>query len=135
MWHEIDSDACVCNEPGNSRLCRAGQGAGPRIARRRTCRGRRFRHRAASHRARFGRPGGLHCEHPAHVRRKKGWSLGTIQVSIELQEEGEVQRIERRIAFSSALPPTQRRRLAEISDKTPVTRMLKGGIAIRTILS
>jgi putative redox protein len=66
---------------------------------------------------------------------RKGWSLGTIQVSIELQEEGEVHRIERRIAFSSALPPAQRRRLAAISDKTPVTRMLNSGIAIRTILS
>jgi putative redox protein len=66
---------------------------------------------------------------------RKGWSLGTIQVSVELQEEGEVQRIERRIAFSIALPPTQHRRLAEISDKTPMTRMLKAGIAIRTILS
>jgi putative redox protein len=66
---------------------------------------------------------------------KKGWNLGTIEVSVALQHEGEVQRIDRRIAFSAPLLPEQRSRLAEISEKTPVTRILKSGITIQTILT
>jgi len=66
---------------------------------------------------------------------RKGWDLGSIQVSIALRDEGENQRIERHITFSAPLLPEQRSRLTEISEKTPVTKMLKNGIAIRTILS
>jgi putative redox protein len=66
---------------------------------------------------------------------KKGWNLGTMEVSVALQHEGELQRIDRRIAFSAPLLAEQRSRLAEISEKTPVTRILKAGIAIRTVLT
>ena len=66
---------------------------------------------------------------------KKGWSVGTIEVSLALQHEGDIQRIDRRIAFGAPLLPEQRSRLAEISEKTPVTRLLKAGIAIRTVLT
>lgn len=66
---------------------------------------------------------------------RKGWTLGTIQVSAALYREGEARRIERRIAFSAPLLPEQRDRLAEISEKTPVTKMLKAGVAIETTVS
>jgi putative redox protein len=65
---------------------------------------------------------------------RKGWDLGAIRVSVALREEGAVRRIDRRIAFGSPLLPEQRSRLAEISQKTPVTKLLKSGIAIETTL-
>jgi putative redox protein len=66
---------------------------------------------------------------------RKGWDLGTIDVAVALHDEHGVPRIERRIAFSLPLSPDQRNRLAEISEKTPVTKMLKNGLAIATSLS
>jgi putative redox protein len=65
---------------------------------------------------------------------RKGWKLGMIDVSVEVSGEGEARHIERRIGFSASLAPEQLSRLAEISEKTPVTRMLKTGIAIQTKL-
>lgn len=66
---------------------------------------------------------------------RKGWTLGTIRVSVTLREEGELRRIDRRIGFGAPLSPEQRNRLAEISEKTPVTKMLKAGVAIDTTLA
>ena len=64
---------------------------------------------------------------------RKGWNLGAIEVSVVLrEEEGAAPRIDRRIAFGAALDPEQRSRLAEISEKTPVTKLLKSGVAIQT---
>ena len=65
---------------------------------------------------------------------RKGWKLGRIRVSVDVSGEGESRHIERRIGFSASLLPEQLSRLAEISEKTPVTRMLKSGIAIHTAL-
>jgi putative redox protein len=63
---------------------------------------------------------------------RKGWRLGKIEVSVDYSGDGEARRIERSISFSASLSPEQLSRLAEISEKTPVTRMLKTGIAIQT---
>jgi putative redox protein len=65
---------------------------------------------------------------------RKGWKLGRIKVSVDFSGDGEARRIERRISFSASLLPEQLERLAEISEKTPVSRMLKTGIAIQTTL-
>src|SRR5690349_11330313 len=53
---------------------------------------------------------------------RKGWNLGEITVDLELHEEDEGHRIERAIAFSAPLTDEQRTRIAEIAEKTPVTR-------------
>jgi putative redox protein len=66
---------------------------------------------------------------------RKGWKLGTIEVSIAYETEGDVHRIARSITFSAPLREEQRNRLAEISEKTPVTRLLKTGVAIRTTVT
>jgi putative redox protein len=65
---------------------------------------------------------------------RKGWKLGRIKVSVDFSGDGEARRIERRISVDAPLLPEQLSRLAEISEKTPVTRMLKTGIAIQTTL-
>ncbi len=65
---------------------------------------------------------------------RKGWRLGRIKVSVDFSGDGEARRIERRISFSASLSPEQLERLAEISEKTPVSRMLKTGMAIQTTL-
>ena len=65
---------------------------------------------------------------------RKGWKLGRIKVSVDFTGEVDAHRIERRIGFSESLLPEQLSRLAEISEKTPVTKMLKTGIAIQTTL-
>jgi putative redox protein len=63
---------------------------------------------------------------------RKGWELGEIHVDVRLLEEGGAQRIERRIRFGAELADEQRRRLLEIAEKTPVTRMVREGVGIVT---
>jgi putative redox protein len=66
---------------------------------------------------------------------RKGWDLGAISVQLTLHENGDASRIDRRIAFSASLSAEQRGRLAEISEKTPVTKMVKAGVPIDTTVA
>ncbi len=65
---------------------------------------------------------------------RKGWQLGTIHVDLELHkdDEGDTGRIARVVSFSAPLQPEQKARLAEIAEKTPVTRTIKAGAVIDT---
>jgi len=64
---------------------------------------------------------------------RKQWALGTIDVKLRLVKEGdEAPHVERRIAFGERLDQEQRDKLLEIADKTPVTKALAPGLAIRT---
>jgi putative redox protein len=65
---------------------------------------------------------------------RKGWELGEIKVDLRLVEEGGARRIERRVRLGAALTDEQRRRLLEIAEKTPVTRMVREGVGIETHL-
>ena len=65
---------------------------------------------------------------------RKGWVLGTVTVNLELRQENGGRRIERSVSISAALDESQRARLAEICEKTPVTLLLKRGIEISTSL-
>ncbi len=66
---------------------------------------------------------------------RKQWELGRIQVALELQKSADgADHVERTITFGAPLSEEQRARLAEIADKTPVTRTLKAGASIRTTL-
>src|SRR4051812_4004071 len=58
---------------------------------------------------------------------RKGWSLGTIHVELEITKEAEQppSKIGRIIKVSGPLDDSQLQRLAEIAEKTPVTRTLK----------
>lgn len=66
---------------------------------------------------------------------KKGWALGTIHVElrhIKTRDGGE--HIEREIRFGAKITDEQRARIAEVVEKTPVTRTIKAGAAIATTL-
>ncbi len=66
----------------------------------------------------------MYCE-------RKQWPLGTIEVRLSYRWDGETPAIERVIALAG-LDAEQRRRCAEIAEKTPVTRALKHGARIAT---
>jgi putative redox protein len=67
---------------------------------------------------------------------RKGWELGEIKVRARLLRTGDgatkVERIERTISVGGDLSGAQRERLAQIADRTPVTRTLVSGVAIDT---
>ncbi|HWE05582.1 MAG TPA: OsmC family protein [Rhizomicrobium sp.] len=66
-----------------------------------------------------------------YAERKK-WPLETVEVSLHYERKGDVQRIERTLRFTGALEESQRARLADIAERTPVTLTLKGGLPITT---
>jgi putative redox protein len=70
---------------------------------------------------------------------RKGWALGEIKVRARLLRSGDgatkVERIERTIVVSGDLSADQKHRLAEIADRTPVTRTLFGSLNIDSTLS
>ncbi|HEY1467106.1 MAG TPA: OsmC family protein [Acidimicrobiales bacterium] len=69
---------------------------------------------------------------------RKGWELGALRVRARLVQTGEgstaQQRIERQVRVAADLDPEQASRLAEIADRTPVTRILRSGVAIDTTM-
>lgn len=70
---------------------------------------------------------------------RKGWVLGEIRVRVRLLRTGDgatkVERIERTITLTGTLSDEQRQRLAQIADRTPVTRTLRAGLAVETTLA
>lgn len=66
---------------------------------------------------------------------RKGWDLGDIHVVLRHEKSAEgADQIDRELTFSAPLTAEQRARLAEIAEKTPVTKTIKAGAAIRTSL-
>lgn len=66
---------------------------------------------------------------------RKGWTLGEIHVSLRHEKNPEgADRIAREIRFGAPLSDEQRARLAEIAEKTPVTKTVKAGASIETRL-
>ena len=63
---------------------------------------------------------------------RKGWELGEIGVDLEFHREDEGHRIAREITFSAPLTDEQRAKIAEIAEKTPVTKVIKQGSPIET---
>ena len=64
---------------------------------------------------------------------RKGWELGEIHAQLRmLRAPDGAERIERTLRFSAPLTAEQRARLAEIADKTPVTKTLRASVAIAT---
>jgi len=67
------------------------------------------------------------------VAARKGWELGSIHVDVELhKDEGGTDRITRAITLSGPLDDQQKATLADIAEKTPVTKTLKAGATIET---
>lgn len=66
---------------------------------------------------------------------RKAWPGGRIQVSTELHSDHNGgQYIRRTVSVDGSLDDTQRTRLAEICEKTPVTLFIKRGTRIDTIM-
>jgi putative redox protein len=64
---------------------------------------------------------------------RKGWTLGEIRLALRHEKSADGgDRISREIRFGAALSDEQRARLAEIADKTPVTKTLRAGVVIET---
>jgi putative redox protein len=65
---------------------------------------------------------------------RKGWKLTRVLVEARLAPRAEEPHIDRSIALHGELDAAQTARLLEVSERTPVTLVLKGGIQIRTTL-
>jgi putative redox protein len=65
---------------------------------------------------------------------RKSWALGDIHVVLKHQKSEAGDQIEREIRFGAPLSEEQRTRLAEIAEKTPVTKTIKTGASIQTRL-
>lgn len=63
---------------------------------------------------------------------RKGWELGEIKVDLVMVRDGDAEKIERTIHIGNAISDEQRTRLAEIAEKTPVTKTIKRGTMIAT---
>ncbi len=67
------------------------------------------------------------------VAERKGWQLGSIHVDVELEKDAAgADRFARSVSFSAVLSNEQKAALAEIAEKTPVTKTLKAGAPIET---
>jgi putative redox protein len=67
---------------------------------------------------------------------RKGWQLGSIHVDARFsRDDCGLENIERTITFGNTLTSEQLQRLAEICEKTPVTKTLREGTPISTALS
>jgi putative redox protein len=64
---------------------------------------------------------------------RKGWELGAIRVRLSLERTREGgDHITRQISFGASLSDEQKQRLAEIAEKTPVTKTLRQGATLTT---
>jgi putative redox protein len=65
---------------------------------------------------------------------RKNWSLSAVHVDVDLKIDEKQRLITRRLRLTGELDQTQRARLADIAERTPVTLTLKQGATITTIL-
>lgn len=63
---------------------------------------------------------------------RKGWQIGPVHVDAVFVRDGDEERIERTVRVGPDVTAEQRTRLAEITEKTPVTKTLKRGTPIVT---
>jgi putative redox protein len=63
---------------------------------------------------------------------RKGWPLEGVKLALLYRLEDGKAHIDRKVTLEGPLDEAQRARLAEITEKTPVTLTLKSGVEIRT---
>ncbi|MSP76437.1 MAG: OsmC family peroxiredoxin [Rhodospirillaceae bacterium] len=66
---------------------------------------------------------------------RKQWSVTAVHADIHFVREGDKQRIDRVLTIEGAVDDDQKKRMADIAERTPVTLTLKGGLEIRTRLA
>src|SRR5215475_13992867 len=65
---------------------------------------------------------------------RKQWPVTAVHADVHFVREGDKQHIDRMLTIEGAVD-AEKKRMAEIAERTPVTLTLKGGIEIRTKLS
>jgi putative redox protein len=66
---------------------------------------------------------------------RKEWPLAGVRVELSLHRQAETSFIRRELQLDGALSAEQRTRLAEIAERTPVTRLIREGTEIRTVVT
>jgi putative redox protein len=66
---------------------------------------------------------------------RKGWQIGPVHIVATMRRDGDVEIIERAITVAASVSAEQRAKLAEIAEKTPVTKTLKRATQIITTFS
>lgn len=66
---------------------------------------------------------------------RKQWPVSSVHADVHFSRDGEKQRIDRVLTIEGNVDDEQRKRMAEIAERTPVTLTLKGGLEIRTKLA
>jgi putative redox protein len=65
---------------------------------------------------------------------RKQWPVTVVHADVHFVREGDKQHIDRTLIIEGA-DAEQKKRMAEIAERTPVTLTLKGGLEIRTTLA
>lgn len=65
---------------------------------------------------------------------RKQWSLAAVHVALAIHRRDTASWITRELRLDGPLDETQRARLADIAERTPVTLLIKNGSEIRTVL-
>ena len=66
---------------------------------------------------------------------RKQWPVTAVHVDVHYVREGDKQHIDRVLAIEGNLDDEQKKRMADIAERTPVTLTLKGGLPIKTTLA
>ncbi len=66
---------------------------------------------------------------------RKQWPVTAVHADVNYVREGDKQRIDRVLTIEGKVDDEQKKRMADIAERTPVTLTLKGGLEIRTSLS
>jgi putative redox protein len=65
---------------------------------------------------------------------RKQWPVTAVQADVTFIREGDKQHIDRVLTIEGAVDDEQKKRMADITERTPVTLTLKGGLPIKTTL-
>ena len=66
---------------------------------------------------------------------RKQWPVTAVQVDVHYVRAGDSQHIDRVLTIEGAVDAEQKKRMADIAERTPVTLTLKGGLAIKTTVA
>lgn len=65
---------------------------------------------------------------------RKQWPVTAVHADIRYSREGDMEALDRTLTFEGTVDDTQKQRMAEIAERTPMTLTLKKGLQIRTRL-
>jgi putative redox protein len=66
---------------------------------------------------------------------RKQWPVAAVHVDVHYVRDGDKQHIDRVLTIEGRIDDEQKKRMADIAERTPVTLTLKGGLPIKTTLA